>query len=82
MATRHNLVREGLIAGILGATSVALWFLVLDVAAGRAFHTPAVLGTALLGVFGPAGSEGDVVRVIAYTIFHYGAFIGRDHLTA
>jgi hypothetical protein len=74
MATRHNVVREGLIAGFLGATTVALWFLVLDAAAGRPFYTPAVLGTALLGVLGPAGSEGAVVRVIAYTVFHYGAF--------
>jgi hypothetical protein len=74
MAPRHNTLREGVIAGLLGATSVALWFLVVDVAAGRAFHTPAVLGTALLGVLGPAGAEGTITRVIVYTIFHYGVF--------
>ena len=75
MAPRHNLVREGIIAGAIGATTVALWFLVLDVAAGRAFYTPAILGKALLGVLGPAGAEGDAVRVVAYTVFHYGVFI-------
>ena len=75
MAPRHNAAREGLIAGVLGATSVALWFLILDVLAGRPFHTPAILGTALLGVLGPAGSEGTTTRVIVYTIFHYGVFI-------
>src|SRR5687768_6418791 len=74
MATRHDAVREGLIAGVLGATSVALWFLILDVIAGRAFHTPAILGTALLGVLGPAGSEGAVTHVIVYTLFHYAIF--------
>ncbi len=74
MAPRHNTLREGVIAGVLGATSVALWFLLVDAAAGRAFHTPAVLGTALLGVLGPAGAEGTITRVIVYTIFHYAVF--------
>ena len=74
MAPRHDVVREGLIAGFLGATSVALWFLILDTIAGRPFHTPAILGTALLGVLGPVGSEGTITRVIVYTIFHYGVF--------
>jgi hypothetical protein len=74
MAPRHDVVREGLIAGFLGATSVAVWFLILDTIAGRPFHTPAILGTALLGVLGPAGSEGTITRVIVYTIFHYGVF--------
>ncbi len=41
--------QEGIIAGIVGALSVALWFLVLDVAHGRPFYTPTVLGTALFG---------------------------------
>jgi hypothetical protein len=75
MAPRHDVVREGLIAGVLGATSVALWFLILDTIAGRPFYTPATLGTALLGVLGPAGSEGTITRVIVYTIFHYGVFV-------
>ena len=74
MATRHHAIREGIIAGVLGATSVALWFLILDVIAGRPFHTPAVLGTALLGVLGPAGNEGTVTHVVVYTLFHYAIF--------
>ena len=41
--------QEGLIAGILGALTVALWFLVVDVVHGRPFYTPTVLGTALFG---------------------------------
>jgi len=74
MAPRHDVVREGLIAGFLGATSVAVWFLILDTIAGRPFYTPSILGAALLGVLGPAGSEGTITRVIVYTIFHYGVF--------
>ena len=38
---------EGLITGILGAATVALWFLLLDTINGRPLYTPTVLGTVL-----------------------------------
>jgi len=41
--------QEGMIAGVIGAAVVALWFLVLDTLAGRPLYTPTVLGTALFG---------------------------------
>jgi hypothetical protein len=41
--------QDGIVAGILGALTVALWFLVVDVAQGRPLYTPTVLGTALFG---------------------------------
>jgi hypothetical protein len=69
-------VREGFIAGFLGATSIAIWFLIVDAIEGRPFFTPTVLGIGLLSVFGPRGDEGVVAQVIAYTIFHYGMFLG------
>lgn len=74
MTNHHNALREGFIAGVLGATSVALWFFIVDSVSGRPFHTPALLGTALLGVLGPAGSEGMLTHVAIYTLFHYAAF--------
>jgi hypothetical protein len=40
----HSTVREGLVAGLLGAVLVAAWYFVFDAAAGRPFHTPNVLG--------------------------------------
>lgn len=43
------LYKEGILAGVLGAVTVALWFLVVDMMHGRPFHTPTVLGTALFG---------------------------------
>lgn len=70
-----NTVREGLITGFIGATSIAIWFLIVDTVAGRPFYTPTVLGIGLLSVFGPRGDEGAVAQVIAYTIFHYGIFL-------
>jgi hypothetical protein len=42
-----RLYQEGMIAGVIGAATVALWFLVLDTAAGRPLYTPTVLGSAL-----------------------------------
>lgn len=72
---RRSVIRDALIAGFLGATCVALWFLVLDLATGRAFATPAALGAALLGIFGPPGNEGMLTHVVIYTIFHYAAFV-------
>jgi hypothetical protein len=69
-------LREGLITGLIGATSIAIWFLIVDTVAGRPFYTPTVLGIGLLSVFGPRGDEGAVAQVIAYTIFHYGMFLG------
>ena len=41
--------QEGIIAGVLGALTVAVWFLVIDMIHGRPFYTPTVLGTVLFG---------------------------------
>jgi hypothetical protein len=42
-----RLYQEGMIAGVIGAAAVALWFLLLDTLTGRPLYTPTVLGTAL-----------------------------------
>jgi hypothetical protein len=41
------LYQEGLIAGLVGAATVALCFLIVDSIGGRPLYTPTVLGTAL-----------------------------------
>ena len=73
MRTGHSIVREGLIAGVLGATAVAVWFFVVDLIGGRPLFTPNVLGEGLLSVFGRS-PESRAVNIIGYTIFHYAAF--------
>lgn len=70
----HSVVREGVIAGVMGATAVAIWFFVVDLIAGRPLFTPNTLGVGLLQIFGPA-PETTTVNVIAYTVFHYAVFI-------
>jgi uncharacterized membrane protein YphA (DoxX/SURF4 family) len=74
--TPHPLLREGIVAGLIGAMTIAVWFGLLDVIAGRPFFTPATLGRALLSVFGPIPPEdGMTTFVLVYTIFHFTAFI-------
>jgi len=75
MDRTHNTLREGTIAGALGATAVAVWFLIVDVIAGHPLHTPQVLGAALFSILGPIGGESATAHVIAYTIVHYVLFV-------
>jgi hypothetical protein len=77
MAEEHSSVREGFIAGLLGATTIAIWFLILDVIAGHAFYTPDLLGRGLISVLGkpPAMPDTMITHVLAYTLFHYVAFV-------
>ena len=73
----HSTIREGVIAGGLGALSVALWFLLLDGIAGRALHTPALLGAMVSGMPNPiAASEGPNRLMLAalYTPIHFALF--------
>ncbi|CAN5766943.1 hypothetical protein BH11GEM1_BH11GEM1_09990 [soil metagenome] len=77
---RHTIVRDGVVAGVLGATAVAGWFLGVDLIYAHAFATPEALGRGLLRLFGPAGMEGAVAFVVGYTIFHYAAFVASGLL--
>jgi hypothetical protein len=76
MTQGHSVAREGVIAGILGATAVAVWFLVVDMIAGHPLYTPTLLGTALFSIVGGTAHESTLTYLVAYTIFHYAAFVG------
>lgn len=72
----HSPTREGTLAGIIGATSVAVWFLMVDSIAGRPFFTPAILGASLFDLLGGEfGGRGLATHVAAYTVIHFAAFI-------
>ena len=72
----HPLLHDGIIAGLIGASAIALWFLIIDTIAGQPFRTPAALGNGLLDVLGPAdATDSKVTFVLVYTIFHFGAFM-------
>jgi hypothetical protein len=72
----HPMLRDGIIAGLIGAMTIAVWFFIVDAIAGRPFFTPATLGRALLSFFGAiAPDEGTVTFVLTYTVFHFAAFL-------
>jgi hypothetical protein len=80
---RRSVLREGIVTGLIGATVVALWFLVFDLARGKPLFTPALLGNALFyGVNNPLGLEVTLGPVIGYTIIHGLAFIAFGVIAA
>lgn len=76
MDSPHPLLRDGIIAGVIGATCIAVLFFIVDLSTGHLLLTPAVLGRALVSVFVPNVSPDHTAAfVIVYTLFHYAAFI-------
>jgi hypothetical protein len=71
---RHDTIREGVVAGAIGATAVALWFLVVDALAGAPLYTPSVLGDAVTAVLWPEQNPSPIQNILLYTIVHYLAF--------
>ena len=78
-ATALAVYLEGIRAGLVGASVIALWFLLVDTFAGRPFYTPTVLGAALF--HGGAGIENESVvtpsleLVAGFTWVHYLVFM-------
>lgn len=70
---------QGLIAGALGAATIALWFFAVDLINGRPFFTPNILGTALLqGVGSVAAPERVPISfetVLVFTWIHVLVFL-------
>jgi heme/copper-type cytochrome/quinol oxidase subunit 4 len=71
---RHSVIGEGLIAGSLGAATVAVWFLVVDVLRGTPFLVPDALGHVLLHMGGGGVAESRITHVATYTVVHFLAF--------
>lgn len=75
----HAIYAEGIRAGLIGAATIALWFLVLDTIAGRPLYTPNVLGTALLqgpdALDAPGGVPIALETVLTFTWIHVLAFL-------
>jgi hypothetical protein len=76
------MLREGVVAGVIGAAVVALWFLLFDFARGRPLLTPATLGNALFYGMHPIGLEVSPGPVLGYTLVHGLAFIAFGIIAA
>jgi len=69
-------VAHGITAGVLGASIVALFFLAVDVLAGRPLWTPSVLAAALFrGELPSAAARPEPVMVLAFTAVHVTVFV-------
>ncbi len=86
----QRILREGFVAGLIGAAAVALWFLVVDTVNGQPFFTPKMLGAALfwglrdpaqVGAIFPTGEQ-VFATVIGYTMVHVVAFVAVGVIAA
>jgi hypothetical protein len=79
----HSIGDEATSAGLLGATVVAAWFLLLDLMAGRPLHIASVLGQVLLlGDRTPDLIQLHWGAVELYGFFHFLSFVAVGWLAA
>lgn len=72
----HSWAGEGLDAGLLGGSAVAIWFLIKDSLIGQPLRTPSILGQVLLDPqANPVVSPADFGAVVIYTVVHFVAFV-------
>ncbi len=74
--TCKRVMREGVTVSMLGASVVAVWFLVVDAMAGVPFRTPALLGGVLFhGVTDPLHPAVTAEVILQYTLVHGVVFL-------
>ena len=72
---RHSAVREGFLAGVIGAVIVAVWYFIVDLAAGTPLRTPQMIGQLLLHGTGGIDRAISPAAVLVATLFHGAAFV-------
>ena len=76
MVVDRRVIREGVVAGLIGAAAVAVWFLVVDAVQGAPLRTPAILGAVILhGARDPYAVSVTAGPILGYTVLHGLAFI-------
>ncbi len=71
-----EILSEGILAGLIGGLTIAIWFLLFDLSMGRPFYTPQILGAALLGRGALGGSaQISAELVFIYSVLHFSAFM-------
>jgi hypothetical protein len=80
---QRSVLREGVVAGLIGAAIVAVWFLIIDLARGRPFFTPGVLGNLIFhGGDVPDGAAVSLGAVVGYSVIHGLAFVALGIVAA
>jgi hypothetical protein len=78
-----RVAREGIVAGLIGAVVVAIWFLGYDLVVGQPLRTPALMGAAIFrGARDPSLVKATVPLVLGYTILHFFAFVAFGAVAA
>ena len=67
--------RRGIVAGIVAAATVAVFFLIVDLVGGQMLRTPAFLAGLVTGAETAAGDV-RLATVAMYTVLHFAVFIG------
>lgn len=71
MASGNEVAREGISAGLIGASAIAAWFAIIDGVQGKLLATPVMLGTSLGSLFLGGDSPSRAGAFIGYTLFHF-----------
>ncbi len=80
---QRSVLREGIVAGLIGAVVVAVWFFAYDIARGHPLTTPGLLGAfAFYGVDPAIGLEPALGPILGYTVLHGLAFIAFGVIAA
>ncbi|MGD2136233.1 MAG: hypothetical protein PVF27_08735 [Gemmatimonadales bacterium] len=79
----RRIIGEGFIAGLIGAGTIAIWFLVMDTILREPLFTPSMLGEAFFwSMQDPAAMDVTFQAVVAYTMVHVLAFLAIGVLAA
>jgi hypothetical protein len=83
---RGLLLADGNIAGLIGAATIALWFLVVDTLRGHPLYTPSLLGTALFrgrdALASPEAHAISPLMVVLFTLAHGLVFVAIGQIAA
>lgn len=74
MSTGNRVAREGISAGLIGASAIAVWFAIIDAMRGELLATPVMLGSSLGSLFLQGDTPGKAAAFIGYTLFHFAMF--------
>ena len=74
MSTNNAIAREGISAGLIGATAIAVWFAIIDAMQGKFLGTPVMLGNSVASLFLEGGLPSRAGAFLGYTLFHFAAF--------
>jgi len=76
MSTSNNVAREGISAGLIGASAIAVWFAIIDAISGHLLATPIMLGRSIATLFLANAEPSTATAFLGYTLIHFALFTG------